>query len=869
MKKMTLWTACPGTNQCNTGDRGQGDGSLVPFFLTKNYGYCGQIISIVQTNRGSSAITVATMAYDGVGNVTNSTLKAYNNTFTKTLQSTSQYTNSGNMLSSVTDSNGSTTAYEYYGNQNKMYGVPSRIIDAAGNTINQNIDNYGRIAQMTFYAKDKVAQSGNLQYNYNDKFQLESIARSINYGFEKYLFQYDDFGNMTGIIIGNSATATGKVSLVTYQYGAGNGPLVKQTYGNNDYVSYTYDNLGRTATATYSDGRVLTYAYNGEGMLHSIHDSKENVIYLYVYDSIGRLINSVKNNTANSSMLLRTQQQYNDSNQLVGQNWQIGTTSYSEGYTYNEADGSLNTMTTATGQTINHTYDALRRLSSVNNGQYTYTYTYRDISTTQTTTQVEKLSYSGITGALDFRYTYDELGNIKTYTDFNGSQSYTYDGLGQLTQAVVGSTTYSYAYDFCGNITSANGHTYTYGNTQWKDLLTAYDGQAISYDGSGNPTSYYNGTRWTFGWEEGRNLVSASSNNKTISYAYDHEGVRTSKTVGSEKHNYIYASGKLLRETFGTTVIDFFYDANGRPYAMTQGGATYYYVLNLQGDVMGVMDSSGNLVAKYKYDPYGNILSTTGSKADIYNPLRYRGYYYDTESTLYYLQSRYYDPAMGRFINADDYPTTGQGLTGNNMFAYCGNNPTSRADQSGKLWNYVIGAVVGGVVSAVTTAVQSYKETGEVNWQSTIIAGVVGAVGGAVAASGLNFLAQAGITMAATAAGDVLTQKVDSYTTGAKYNPMRTIHNTLLAGGCSILGSGLGSLASYGQTALGSELLEKGAEKAGQAFCRSNLGLSSSKLVQQAEKLIRQGNILTNIGRGISSVTGTLLTWGVSVEYSY
>ncbi len=224
---------------------------------------------------------------------------------------------------------------------------------------------------------------------------------------------------------------------------------------------------------------------------------------------------------------------------------------------------------------------------------------------------------------------------------------------------------------------------------------------------------------------------------------------------------------------------------------------------------------------------------------------------------------------MGRFISADDYPTTGQGLTGNNMFAYCGNNPTSRADQSGKFWNYVIGAVVGGVVSAVTTAVQSYKETGEVNWQSTIIAGVVGAVGGAVAASGLNFLAQAGITMAATAAGDVLTQKVESYTTGAKYNPMRTIHNTLLAGGCSILGSGLGSLASYGQTALGSELLEKGAEKAGQAFCRSNLGLSSSKLVQQAEKLIRQGNVLTNIGRGISSVTGTLLTWGVSVEYSY
>jgi len=291
--------------------------------------------------------------------------------------------------------------------------------------------------------------------------------------------------------------------------------------------------------------------------------------------------------------------------------------------------------------------------------------------------------------------------------------------------------------------------------------------------------------------------------------------------------------------------------------------------------VTGIVDESGNVLVRYNYQAYGTTYyygvptNSVGTTLRQINPLTYRGYVYDKETKLYYLQSRYYNRTTGRFLNADTYTSTGQGLTGNNMFAYCGNNPTSRADQSGKFWNYVIGAVVGGVVSAVTTAVQSYKETGEVNWQSTIIAGVVGAVGGAVAASGLNFLAQAGITMAATAAGDVLTQAVDSYTTGAKYNPMRTIHNTLLAGGCSILGSGLGSLASYGQTALGSELLEKGAEKAGQAFCRSNLGLSSSKLVQQAEKLIRQGNILTNIGRGISSVTGTLLTWGVSVKYSY
>ena len=203
------------------------------------------------------------------------------------------------------------------------------------------------------------------------------------------------------------------------------------------------------------------------------------------------------------------------------------------------------------------------------------------------------------------------------------------------------------------------------------------------------------------------------------------------------------------------------------------------------------------------------------------------------------------------------------------MFAYCGNNPVARADNGGEFWNIVIGAVVGGIVSAATTAIQSYRENGEVNWQKTIISGVVGAVGGGVAATGLNALIQAGITMAASAAGDVLTQMVDVYTVDAKYDLLQTIHNTFLAGACSFIGSGLGYITSYGHASLGAELLEKGTEKAGQAFARSNLGSSCSKLVRQAEALLKQGSVNTNIGRGISSVTGTLLTWGLSVKYSY
>ncbi len=268
------------------------------------------------------------------------------------------------------------------------------------------------------------------------------------------------------------------------------------------------------------------------------------------------------------------------------------------------------------------------------------------------------------------------MGNIATFSaPGKGTVTYTYDNQGQLLKA-VGDTTYTYTYDGAGNILTANGHTYTYGDANWKDLLTAFDGQSITYDSIGNPTSYYNGTRWNFTWANGRSLATASDGTNSLSFAYDAGGLRTSKTVNGTTYRYYYAGGKLMRMTWGTNTIDFFYDANGTPYAMKYNGTVYYYITNLQGDVMRIVDGSQNTVTSYDYDPYGKVISAVGSLANI-NPLRYRGYVYDQETGFYYLQSRYYDPAIGRFINADSYATTGQGIIGCNMFAYCGNGVIS------------------------------------------------------------------------------------------------------------------------------------------------------------------------------------------------
>ena len=108
------------------------------------------------------------------------------------------------------------------------------------------------------------------------------------------------------------------------------------------------------------------------------------------------------------------------------------------------------------------------------------------------------------------------------------------------------------------------------------------------------------------------------------------------KTVDGVVHTYYYAGNKLLRETYGSNALDFFYNADGSPYALKYNGTLYYYITNLQGDVMRVVDSDGNGVARYRYDPYGNLIYSTGSFVDI-NPLRYRSYYYDSETGFCYV----------------------------------------------------------------------------------------------------------------------------------------------------------------------------------------------------------------------------------------
>ena len=230
------------------------------------------------------------------------------------------------------------------------------------------------------------------------------------------------------------------------------------------------------------------------------------------------------------------------------------------------------------------------------------------------------------------------------------------------------------------------------------DELTSYGNESIEYDKIGNPTLYRG---WGMTWQ-GRQLTKAVKD-KTVTFTYDSEGIRTSKSDGTNTTKYLLNGTQILAQKTGSTTLSFFYDQQGNRVGMADGNNHfYYYIYNVQGDVIALADAStGKLVVTYTYDAWGKLVKledSTANSVGTQNPFRYRGYYYDTETSLYYLQSRYYDPDTGRFISPDKYTTTGQGVIGNNMFAYCNNNPIQYKDDNGDIC--IPAAIIGGAINA-------------------------------------------------------------------------------------------------------------------------------------------------------------------------
>ena len=316
--------------------------------------------------------------------------------------------------------------------------------------------------------------------------------------------------------------------------------------------------------------------------------------------------------------------------------------------------------------------------------------------------------YSGKT----YIWTYDKGGNILTKSEY----AYTAGTLGEPLNTV----------------------NYSYGNSDWKDLLTEYNGTAINYDLSGNPLNWRNASSLTW---DGRRLSGMTLTDGTeLAFEYNSAGIRIGKTVGTDKTvEYLLDGTKIIREIrkvngIVTETLLYYYNTDGDVIGLNYNGTDYYYGRNMQGDILYIYNTSGEAVTTYAYDAWGSIVSQTGTLSSTVgeaNPFRYRGYYLDSETGLYYLQSRYYDAAVGRFLNADatEYGGTGIVIITYNLFAYCGNNPVNYIDDDGKLFISIttiiaIASVVAGIGAGAYVAYKSYKLSGKIDWVNAITSGL-------------------------------------------------------------------------------------------------------------------------------------------------
>lgn len=372
----------------------------------------------------------------------------------------------------------------------------------------------------------------------------------------------------------------------------------------------------------------------------------------------------------------------------------------------------------------------------------------------------------------------------------------------------------------------------------------------LVYDGAGNLTSY---DGKTFAWKNGRQLREVSvSGGIVAAYTYDHEGKRVSKTVGGVKHTYIYSGDLLMCEKATGLEMKFSYDSVGNPVAVMYNGTEYYYVMNLQGDVIGLVNAAGAWVVEYRYDVWGNIQSISGSLAGTLgadNPLRYRGYYYDTETGLYYVSCRYYNPEIGRFISPDttNVLEVQDDLYDKNLYAYCDNNPVMRVDSSGAVWHLVVGAAVGVAtqfVADVGIGLATGNSFGEVIASLSPVDYVSAAIGGAIAASGIGV---AGAVVANAALGGTTYLANCSYK-GVEANTNDFIASTAIGGVAGLIGgSGANGKNMRGVYRRSKQVINATKSTRKQAMYKAKITTIKKDVAKSSVKIVTAG-LFSNMG---------------------
>ena len=685
----------------------------------------------------------------------------------KTLSETNTYNANGSVASS-TDSAGNTVYYLYNSNS----GVLESII--AGET--QADFEYDAMGNLLSFSQDVSGLSNGTKMENSYTYEHDKLKTITHNGFS-YEFSYDIWGNQSSVKINDITLASN-----TYGEGEHYDRLSEITYANGQSVSYSYNSNGDISGISYDGGETNRYAYEYDenGTLLSctdfavnqktvytdnatqIVDTQDNtVIFSTGYDEDGNEIETV----FGSSVTYEYDYSYSDITGItVSERFFETETETTDDETPINIYNSVSTVneTDWFGRTVSKTVttDFIKEENSVET-EYasltaTYEYTYDDTDTTASSRVTSYISTveteDGIVSQRPEYYEYDDAGNITAlYTYVNGNKfyvnTYEYDEAGQLIREdlYLADATIVYAYDKGGNMISKKVYDFTRGEISpdetpdtvtfgydhpiWKDVLTSYNGEPVTYDAMGNITSLGD---YSYTWTGGRQLKSVTSEDQHFEYFYNADGklekydmydVITSQPINGENTETIRYSGtvyyfwnedslvSMCLEEDGQLLynIRIVYDADGEAMGICLNDrGTFLYQKDLQGDIVALISPDGQIVLEYIYDSYGNFSVSTPDNSVgsaflamfilALNPLSYRGYLYAPGiGVSYYLGSRFYSPEICRFMNADVYQDTGTGAVGTNMFAYCDNNPVMNFDPTGYATSSILSTAVNSV----------------------------------------------------------------------------------------------------------------------------------------------------------------------------
>ncbi len=664
---------------------------------TYDYNTLNGILKSVTSPIGTGSETTTTSyEYDEMGNIVSVSTKL-NDDESQTLE----YVYENDRLTEIITPNGKfAIIYDTWGQV-----ISVNVVDADENLIPLVEYDYNgkalrtQVSTVTYHNSDN--NDSTYEYTYDNNGNVTNIK--IN-GEDKHIITYSSLGELTGIYNADGRTVkyidngvyiyNDSKKLVYTSVTDSEGKITEENYGikyKEHESKYEYDSATGSSTNTtaldiakyYRVEQAATTDWFGreESHLTTIYDITEEVIVetTETDESVGTNESNATNEDDDEGV----------PPEVIGK--------ISTEYEYPVADDGKTSSNVE--KYINKTYNGSSGNVRVYDGYY---YEYDK----QNKIYAEKTLNADGTTTDKYSYEYDEFGQLVRFNDAveNKTYTYTYDNNGNI----LTKSEYAYTTGLLGTATDTTTYTYF---EDWKDKLWKIDNQQIVYDSIGNPISYLGATlKW-----EGRNLKSYETEEQKFEYQYDENGMRYRTTITNKEDksvgylDYVWVDSKLISISFTSDelnqTVKYLYNDFDEPVGFVstrEDGSvdTYYYLKNAQGDITNIVSAAGKKMVSFTYDVFGKRTveyqandSTTPShielliqiKADLLNPFAYRGYCYDYDMGMYYLQSRYYDPNTGRFINADDtnYLNATGTVLGCNLFAYCENDPVNNVDPRG------------------------------------------------------------------------------------------------------------------------------------------------------------------------------------------